>query len=578
MDPLRPEPPTSALGVDLGRFPLRTPATIRRERRAWTWLVLILVLAALLRLGGLQWGLPDATHVFSYHPDEYHSLRGAFSAVLGGDPNPHFFNYGSLYLYLVTGAVVLADSPVPSIMDPQSMAKMLHDWTLAARHLNLLLALATVVVVYLTGRELLGRRFGLLAAFGLAVFPLHVLHSHYATVDVPQAFFIALTLLFTVRIGKRASPRDYLYAGLCAGLAASTKYSGALVLVAPLIAHCAAAPGERETKLIAWQPLALLAVAAAAFAVTSPYTFLDWTHARADILFELQHMQAGEEPARSADPNGWLFHGLGLAVTTGGAAVVALLGLVGVYFSRFRRPALAVALFGLLWFVMISLAHVRYGRYEVGLTPVVALLMGAGCASLYTRRVWLRMMSVLLPGLVIGLSLGTSGMMSCGLQREPDPRDVALRSLLSNVPPGRTVGLAWEPWFNAPPVDPLNGGQVLRHSPFWRQFSRPLRPLVITGVDVAALRGARPFAYALSNFEIRDALRLQQPGARQFRETLSALYLPAVVAAREAPLAGTLGWVPPQDWLYAFPEVSVYILKAPPAAPVLPAKPTPPRP
>jgi hypothetical protein len=109
---------------------------------------------------------------------------------------------------------------------------------------------------------------------------------------------------------------------------------------------------------------------------------------------------------------------------------------------------------------------------------------------------------------------------------------------------------------------------VLRQNPFWRQFSQPLRPLVITGVDAAALQRAQPFAYALSNFEIRDALRLGQPGARQFRETLSTLYLPAVVAAREAPLSGVLGWFPPQDWLYAFPEVTVYVRKA--AAPALP--------
>jgi hypothetical protein len=40
--------------------------------------------AAALRVVGLPWGLPDETHLFSYHPDEFHSLRGALALLLGG--------------------------------------------------------------------------------------------------------------------------------------------------------------------------------------------------------------------------------------------------------------------------------------------------------------------------------------------------------------------------------------------------------------------------------------------------------------------------------------------------------------
>lgn len=552
----------------------------RRERTPWVALVLVLALAVGLRVVGLQWGLPDRDHIFSYHPDEYHSLRGAMSALLAGDPNPHFFNYGSLYLYLVTGAVVLADSPVPTVLNAESMAQMLRDWTVAARHLNLVLAVLTVLVVYFLGRQLLGARFGVLAAFALAVFPLHVLHSHYATVDVPQAFFIALALLFAVRIGQKAETRDYLYAGLCVGLAASVKYNGAVVLIAPLIAHFvsrvgasvpdARAPGDRRTY--AWQPLAMLALAVAAFALTSPYTFLDWTNARRDILFEIQHMRLGEEPARSADPSGWLFHGLGLTLTTGGATVVALVGIVGAFWRKWWRAALGPVIFGLLWFVMIALANVRYGRYEVALTPLLALLVAGGAAALHGKRPELRLLAVLLPAAAIGFSLGASLLIVARLHSTPDPRDVGLQAVIARVPPDHAVGMVWEPWFNAPPLDPLNGGQALRANPFWRQFSRPVRPLAITGLDAAALRREQPFGFVLGNFEMRDAERVHDPGAAALREALREEYLTAAISEREAPLSGLLGWVPPQDWLYAFPEITVYVRSGPPGKP--PAPPT----
>lgn len=543
---------------------LDLPLPPRRDPIPWLWLLLIAVVAVLLRYPGMRWGLPDSTHIFSYHPDEFHSLRGAFSLVLAGDPNPHFFNYGSLYLYLVSVAAVLADSGAVGNMTADGLTQLLHDWTLAARHLNLATAVLTVIVVFFLARALLGQKLGLVAAGALAVFPLHVLHSRYATVDVPQALFLTIALFYAVRIGKRPMTRDYLLAGLFAGLAASTKYNGAIVLIAPLVAHFCARreEGDGTVRLVAVQPLAMLVMAAAAFILTSPYTLLDWESARRDILFEVQHMQVGEEPARSADPSGWLFHAVGLTLVTGGATVVAALGLLGLFARRLWRPALGVVVFGAVWFAMIAMSNVRYGRYEIALLPVVALLLAAAPAAFSLRRVELRLFGVLLPGAALLAALGTSLWMAQTLRQEPDPRDVALRSIKQLAPPDTPVGLAWEPWFNVPPVDRCNGGQALRANPFWGQFKAPVRPLIVTGIAPAALQREQPFVFALSNFEIRDALRLGDPNAEAFMAYLRANYLPAVVSERRAPLVGFLGWQPPQDWLYAFPHETVYLHRA----------------
>jgi 4-amino-4-deoxy-L-arabinose transferase-like glycosyltransferase len=556
--------------------PPQLPPSIHRHRvhqhLPWLMLTMILALGAVLRYLGIFWGLPDSAHIFSYHPDEFHSLRGALSLILGGDLNPHFFNYGSLYLYLVSLAALLADSSAVGNMTAEGLTQMLRDWTIAARNVNLVCALLTILVVYFTARSLFGRRLGVLAAFTMAVLPLHVLHSDYATVDVPQTLFIALALLFSVKIGKRPRTADYLYAGLFAGLAASVKYNGGLVLIAPLIAHFVAARDEEtEVPLLSWQPLAMILLSAVAFAATSPYTFLDWSNASRDITYEVQHMRAGEEPARSADPSGFLFHALGLTITTCGATIVALIGIIGLFVRRAWRPALGLLVFAVVWFAMISLSNVRYGRYEVPLTPVLAILVAAAPFALYLRRAELRLLSVVLPAAVIGFSLGVSLIMATTLRNLPDPRDTALSTIMLHVPPARNVGLAWEPWFNAPPLDRCNGGQVLRSNPLWSQFKAPVRPLVITGVDPQALSAQNPFAFALSNFEIRDALRIKDQRAIQFRNLLRDRYIPADVLQRPAPLSGLLGWVPPQDWLYPFPTETVYVTRvpAPPARPVL---------
>ena len=48
----------------------------------------ILILAAMLRLLGVTWGLPGPTHLLSYQPDEYFALQAALH-LLDGYPNPH---------------------------------------------------------------------------------------------------------------------------------------------------------------------------------------------------------------------------------------------------------------------------------------------------------------------------------------------------------------------------------------------------------------------------------------------------------------------------------------------------------
>ncbi|MFP4248616.1 MAG: ArnT family glycosyltransferase, partial [Armatimonadota bacterium] len=237
-------------------------------------IVVVLAVALAVRLVGIGWGLPDDTHLFSYHPDEFHSLRGALSLALG-DANPHFFNYGSLYLYLVAAAAALANPALFSQVATATpggpvLPEALREWTFDARIVTVLLAVATVAVVYATARRIWGHREGLGAGLLLALAPLHVLHSHYATVDVPGAFFTALACYFAVAMVDEPGWRNVLWAGVAAGLAASVKYSGGVALAAPLVAWGIVRWRKRGGEEGAsWKALLVMPVAAlAAFALT----------------------------------------------------------------------------------------------------------------------------------------------------------------------------------------------------------------------------------------------------------------------------------------------------------------------
>src|SRR5215218_5060886 len=77
-------------GSALPDLPGRPSAWFRQHR------VLLAVLTT--ALGVRVWGV-TAHLPFVHHPDEPTNLR-VIGTIVGGDPNPHFFNYPSLFLYL----------------------------------------------------------------------------------------------------------------------------------------------------------------------------------------------------------------------------------------------------------------------------------------------------------------------------------------------------------------------------------------------------------------------------------------------------------------------------------------------
>ncbi len=528
--------------------------------RGWLAVALVLLIGGALRYAGIRWGLPNELHLFSYHPDEFHSLRGAF-ALSTGDLNPHFFNYGSLYLYLVAFSCLLLAGGHLSLVSVHQFPGMLQDWTLVGREVSVLAALLTVVTVYWIGRQIAGHRQGLVAALLCAVFPIHVLHSHYGTVDVTLGLFTALALLFAIRIYQHPSSLNYCLAGLAVGLAASTKYAGVIVVVAPLTAHLLRLCRQRAEPTRSRNLLWLLVLSAGAFAASSPYTLMDWQHARQDILYEMQHMRVGEEPARSADPNGYWFHLQSLTVTTTGATILAILGIWGLLREeRYRGPGLVLAVFTVVWLAVIGASGVRYMRYEMPLVPAIAVLAAASPLLVWRKRAELKLVAVLLVAAAMGASSYYSTQLALELM-QPDERDRMLWMVTDYVPQQETVGTVWEPWFQGLPLDYANGGALLRESPLWQSFFRPVRPHVTIGIDAKALERLSPYAVTYTNFEMRDALRVGQDDAREFVAALESRYDRIWDNRTRAPLAGCCGWVPPQDWLYPFPAITFWVTK-----------------
>jgi len=513
----------------------------------------ILVLAFLLRSGGLSWGLPDDRHYFSYHPDEIFLVLPPLSYFAQGDWNPHFFNYGTLYIYLV-GIPALVLNVVPGVTRFPDHLRPLYE---LGRNVTLWMALATIALLSLASSR--GNPWaGLLAALFLATCPLHLVNSAYATVDVPATLCLTLAFVLTVAGNGETGPRRGLAAGMAVGLAAATKYNAGLFVV-PLVL----APLLRADRRWCWSWLAAcVGGAALGFVIGCPFF---WTEEfRRDLEFEIRHARVGGTLAFVGTGNGWWYH-LSRGLPTGlGYPLLAAVA-VGVVASL-RRGSLSARL-SLVWLVFYLLAigfgRERFIRYLVPLTPFLCLLAAEGimCLREAKPRRLMRPAAALSGGLVIGL---TAAYAFGYLPRfmGADPRSAALtgRDIIAWFVPNPRIGLVEAPWFSDPPVAPHNAGAFSR--PMFETWNRQNGDrIIVTGWDAHRLRAEKPDLFFLSDLESQDLIRLGDAKALEFADALGEVYRDHRVFARaQSPfswLAPPRRYAPP-DWLYQSPRITMY--------------------
>ncbi|MCH8207337.1 MAG: glycosyltransferase family 39 protein, partial [Chloroflexi bacterium] len=354
------------------------PATARsgisplgRQRLLYAGLLLVVGLALALRLYGLDW---DRGYDWTPHPDERAILSkveqisppslGDLGSLLDADEsswNPRWFPYGSLPLYLLKG-VDLVYGLFPG--------DGLRDLRVAGRAMSGLADVATVVMVFVLGSRLYGRREALLASALAALAVVHIQLSHFFAVDTLLALFTVVSLYFMLRVAREGRVRDSALAGAFIGLALATKVSLAPIFGAFFVAHVMYAfslsdtqTGERSFSQ-RW-PAAIKGIAAglgvslAVLFITQPYMFLDWGRFYDDVVAQSEMVRRiGDLPftRQYIDTTPYWYQMRQLAAWGLGwpLGIVAWAGLLYVAL-RGMRPRLALAYLAVGWGVPIAL-------------------------------------------------------------------------------------------------------------------------------------------------------------------------------------------------------------------------------
>ncbi|HEX7140352.1 MAG TPA: phospholipid carrier-dependent glycosyltransferase, partial [Vicinamibacterales bacterium] len=374
-------------------------------------LAAITVLAAALRVWGLRFGLPDVMA----RPDEEAITTIAARFVLIG-PNPNFFDYPTLFMHVVAsierfwpGGQAVFDDTLPRLI---------------SRSLSAGLGTATIPLLYVIGRRLFSTRAGLMASAFLAIAFLHVRDSHFGVTDVPMTFMVTLAFLAIVWLPEDRAPLWLVAtAAVLCGLATSTKYNAALIIV-PLFIAVWQRAGSR------WAYPIIVAGFVAGFLAGTPYAWIARQKFFSDLVGLQSHLSGGHATDEGL---GWIRHltfslryGLGLPLL-----LTAFGGFVWLVAAN-RRTAGVVLAFPVLYYVGMGSGRTVFMRHMTPVVPFAVLLAGfavdRAAALLADRTPGLRRLTTAIAvacAIVLGFDSARRSLALDRLLAEQDSRTVA---------------------------------------------------------------------------------------------------------------------------------------------------------
>lgn len=368
--------------------------------RGWvTTFALCIILLVALASRGLRTtaGLPYITHW-----DEPQIANASLRMMKTGDLNPHFFNYGSLLIYLNLGVDILhylylaghpqaADESLTSPSDVEIGLGPDYPWQVSHptfyawnRFLTALFGTGSVLLAFLLGREIRDARTGLFAAFFLATLGFHVENSAYVKTDVPASFFVLLGVWLSVSYLRNQKPAWLMAAAGAIGLAASIKYNMATGLVIPIatlaVARVYRSPGYRSWLWYAMPLLPLLT-----FLLATPFALFDLPTFLHHAGYEIRHYLVAGHDGFNVEPG--LPHlrlDLGEMLDRAGVAAL-LLAAVGLCVSSRNKLGLLVFALPLLQIWLTARTRVAFHRNLLVVYPFVAVAFGVGLSWILER-------------------------------------------------------------------------------------------------------------------------------------------------------------------------------------------------
>jgi Dolichyl-phosphate-mannose-protein mannosyltransferase len=416
----------------------RTSARTTARNLHRTALAVLLLATLGLRLWGIKQGLP-----YSYNSDEARHYVPRAIAYFSHDYNPNYFLNPPAYSYLLNVVFELWFGSADAVS--RAYAADPTEVFVVARVVVAVLGTLSVWLTYLAGVRMFNRTVGLAAAaiFGLAFLP--IFYSHLALNDAPTLAPVALSLYGTAGVLRNGARRDYVWAGIGCGVAAATKYTGAITFVCLLAACLCDGLSGRTVAQSLWRLGLCVAAAAIAFVIANPYSLLDFSAFHAGVTTQ-QALAAGSDPEKlgTTATSGTAFYlwtytwGLGWV-----PSLAAVGGAIALIVRRRLAPALVLIPAPILFMIYMGDQQRFFGRWLMPTFPIVALLAAYGAVSLgrwliAERRVPSAAVIAVTTILLLAQSISTV-LHSDRVLSRPDTRNLTRAWMVKHIPAGSKI-------------------------------------------------------------------------------------------------------------------------------------------
>jgi len=454
-------------------------------------LTLILILAFLLRMYGINW---DSGYHF--HPDERMLIMVTERIEFFSQLNPDFFNYGSLPVYILAAVAQIGQNFTKIPLDT-------YDGLLpVGRVLSLIYDLGVVVMIYKIAQLLFKKRSpAAWAAFFYAVAFFPIQNSHFFIVDTFLNFFITLLLYLILLYQKKPSIRTIVFMGIVYAAALTTKVTP--VIFSPLLLLVFLLPktyhenfftkiGELFHKdrlktsggILLKKRIAVLSIFACTTALFSfffmPYGFIEWQRFLKDILLQVRMnsdpyvfpytlQYIGTLPYLYYLENLFLW-GLGPVLSTFSLTGICIFIVKMIHGSFLRKrtiketltrilqsPFTLFFLFYLLYFVIIGKSAVKFMRYMLVMYPFFVVMAGYGVSvilGLYRPHNGFLTKASMLPKLALSVSFICFSLLwtwpFLNIYSTKSTRIAATEWINNAVPVGATIAV--EHWDDRVPI------------------------------------------------------------------------------------------------------------------------------
>ena len=411
------------------------------------WIWVISVVAIVPRLLLVPYGLP-----YELDPDEHLFVDAAWQMVEGGIGDPAWYNVPASTLmdimavpYAAVSGIGVATGQLDAIQAAGDAYRAdVSGFFMIGRVVTAISGLGVVLMTYAVAREVHVSRFwAAVAAVLIALSFAMIQFSALIRPDMLMIVFLLATVIVSLRVLTRPTGRAFALAGVLLGLAAASKYTGALAIV-PIVA--ANAMLTVEEKITPRRGLLWLAASAAAGAIIAllvgPYLFLHIDQTIWAIGQEARPTHLGATGGGLlSDLWRYLSEGMvwGLGIVS---ATIGVTGLVVMLIAR-RPRIIAITFWALL--VFLSFLSLWWLRWALPLLPFGAV--GAAFLADHIQRrleprwprAWSQASAVAVAGLMVWpLAQPTLGQVSAHVAGDNTSLH-ANEWISANVPLGSTL-------------------------------------------------------------------------------------------------------------------------------------------